>query len=121
MKNKIAVVLAVTLAGLAFNANAISAGYRAQLERSGCTQVTDGHGCDIHKTKAQNQKAGGGKTSLRAVSAYTESMIGADIGNAADALLADGWKANQGDWFKGGHQIRLVVEAGKVVNAQVLK
>lgn len=35
-------------------AHAISEHYRAQLERSGCTQVTDGNGCDIHKTAAQN-------------------------------------------------------------------
>ncbi|MFT2603542.1 hypothetical protein ACMWQW_27040, partial [Escherichia coli] len=33
-------------------AHAISAKYREQLERSGCTQMTDGITCDIHKTKA---------------------------------------------------------------------
>ncbi|MBE5267346.1 hypothetical protein D5Y51_22070 [Klebsiella pneumoniae] len=30
-------------------AHAISAKYREQLERSGCTQMTDGTTCDIHK------------------------------------------------------------------------
>ena len=37
-------------------AHAISAKYRAQLERSGCTMESVNHGCDIHKTKAQNAK-----------------------------------------------------------------
>ncbi|EDM6436455.1 hypothetical protein CUW27_20745 [Salmonella enterica] len=35
-------------------AYAISEGYRAKLERSGCSQMNAGHGCDINKTKAQN-------------------------------------------------------------------
>ena len=38
-------------------AHAISAKYREQLERSGCTQLTDGITCDIHKTKAENAAA----------------------------------------------------------------
>lgn len=38
-------------------AHAISAKYREQLERSGCTQMTDGITCDIHKTKAENAAA----------------------------------------------------------------
>ncbi len=38
-------------------AHAISAKYREQLERSGCTQMTDGTTCDIHKTKAENAAA----------------------------------------------------------------
>lgn len=39
-------------------AHAINAKYAQQLERSGCTQVTEAQGCDIHKTKAENAKAG---------------------------------------------------------------
>ena len=38
-------------------AHAISAKYRQQLERSGCTEVSEMQGCDIKKTKAQNAKA----------------------------------------------------------------
>ncbi|EXI70684.1 MAG: hypothetical protein AW07_03895 [Candidatus Accumulibacter sp. SK-11] len=37
---------------------AIDAKYRQKLERSGCTQVSEGQGCDINKTKAENAKAG---------------------------------------------------------------
>jgi hypothetical protein len=39
-------------------AYAIDAKYARQLERSGCTQATELHGCDITKTKAENAKAG---------------------------------------------------------------
>ena len=38
-------------------AHAISAQYRAQLERSGCNMENAGKTCDIHKTKAQNSAA----------------------------------------------------------------
>ncbi|EMD0638820.1 hypothetical protein VPZ60_004236 [Salmonella enterica] len=51
-------LIALALSGLAISpAHAISAKYRAQLERSGCTMESVSHGCDIHKTKAQNAKA----------------------------------------------------------------
>lgn len=42
------------------SAFAINAKYAQQLERSGCTQVSEAQGCDIHKTKAENAKAGFG-------------------------------------------------------------
>ena len=38
-------------------AQAISAKYAKQLERSGCTQVSEAQGCDITKSKAENAKA----------------------------------------------------------------
>nr|WP_295076808.1 hypothetical protein [uncultured Roseateles sp.] len=52
--------LALALLALAIqpSAYAISSKYAQQLERSGCTQVSEGQGCDIHKTKAENAKAG---------------------------------------------------------------
>lgn len=37
---------------------AINATYAKQLERSGCTQMSELQGCDIKKTKAENAKAG---------------------------------------------------------------
>ena len=39
-------------------AHAINAKYRQQLERSGCTQVSDAQGCDITKSRKENAKAG---------------------------------------------------------------
>jgi len=51
----------VIVAGVALLANAsayaIDEKYRQQLERSGCTQISEGQGCDITKTKAENAKA----------------------------------------------------------------
>ncbi|MFP8780009.1 hypothetical protein [Hydrogenophaga sp. RWCD_12] len=41
-------------------AHAINSTYAKQLERSGCTQVTELQGCDIRKSKAENAKAGFG-------------------------------------------------------------
>ena len=53
MKKLMMIVISATMA--AAPAYAINAHYRAQLERSGCTQITDGDGsCDINKTKAEN-------------------------------------------------------------------
>lgn len=48
------------LAALAFQttAFAIDATYRRNLERSGCTQVSELQGCDIHRSRAENAKAG---------------------------------------------------------------
>jgi hypothetical protein len=54
-------IIAASVALLAHSsAHAISAKYRQQLERSGCTEVSEAQGCDITKTKAQNAKAGFG-------------------------------------------------------------
>lgn len=39
-------------------AYAINDKYRKQLEQSGCTQVSETQGCDIHKSKAENARAG---------------------------------------------------------------
>lgn len=55
-KNLGIAVVAVLLAHTP--AHAISAKYRQQLERSGCTEVSEAQGCDIKKTKAENAKAG---------------------------------------------------------------
>ncbi|WP_266003878.1 hypothetical protein [Paucibacter sp. PLA-PC-4] len=56
------VAIASSIVGAALllhsSAFAINAKYAQQLERSGCTQVSEAQGCDIHKTKAENAKAG---------------------------------------------------------------
>lgn len=40
------------------SAFAINAKYAEQLQRSGCTQVSEAQGCDIRKTRAENARAG---------------------------------------------------------------
>lgn len=59
MSRNAALLITLTLLGIT-PAHAISAKYAEQLERSGCTQVTEAQGCDIHKTKAENAEAGFG-------------------------------------------------------------
>lgn len=54
-----ALALTLSLLGSA-QVQAINAKYAEQLERSGCTQVTEAQGCDIHKSKAENARAGFG-------------------------------------------------------------
>lgn len=59
MKKKLTIAIGIAL--LAHNsAYALNKTYRKQLERSGCTQVTEAQGCDITKTKEENAKAGFG-------------------------------------------------------------
>ena len=54
MKTKFT-LLALLFSVVVTPAHAINAHYRAQLERSGCTQISAGDGsCDISKTKAEN-------------------------------------------------------------------
>lgn len=67
MMNKQALCACALAFTLVPPAHAINAKYAKQLKRSGCTQVTEQQGCDIHKSKAENAKAGFG-TEAAAVS-----------------------------------------------------
>ena len=118
MKMKLALLALLSVVAIS-PAHAISAKYRAQLEHSGCTQVSDANGtCDITKTKAQNAKAGSGYKALSADAAYAMNK---PISDGAEYLLSKGWKPNNGEWHKSGYILRLVVENDKVVNSQLTK
>lgn len=123
-----AVVLA-TLAALP--AHAISQKYREQLERSGCTQVTDGNGCDITKSKEWNRKhapvqaatsAPTAKQQYSQIVGEAETLPGMKGARAESYLTGHGWRqAANGDWSKAGHTLRLVEEDGIVLNAQIIQ
>ena len=82
MKNKIAVLAVLVASVVTVPAHAISASYRAQLERSGCTQVTEADGsCDVHKTTAHNAI---GKT----FAAGAEHDVKNPLSTRAESLLA---------------------------------
>lgn len=84
MKTKLALI-ALVCSFAVMPAHAINAHYRAQLERSGCTQVSDGDGtCDIHKTKAQNAKA---KSGSNAFTADADHVLNQPISTSAEYLL----------------------------------
>ena len=55
-------------------AHAINDKYRKQLEQSGCTQVSELEGCDIHKSKAENAKAGFGNPQAPAAGEKTSDQ-----------------------------------------------
>ncbi|MBZ6065798.1 hypothetical protein ACKC5O_05100 [Aeromonas schubertii] len=85
MFKQTALLLSLALMGMT-PAHAISAKYRQQLEQSGCTQVTEAQGCDIHKSKAENTAAGFGSVATPA-SPYaghwiaTQPQTGATVAN----------------------------------------
>ncbi|MCU6670293.1 hypothetical protein M8013_16245 [Enterobacteriaceae bacterium H4N4] len=115
----ISVVLSSFVAAPAF---AISANYRAQLERSGCTQVSEADGtCNIHKTKAENQKAA--KASTKGAQSELESFLrdsvrGQKTDAAYNALEGYGFQNTQPlIWVKGKQKVTLKVNGADVVTS----
>lgn len=78
MKTPSLVIACATLLATT-SAHAIDAEYRRLLERSGCTQVTETQGCDIHKTKKENAKAGFGS----AAPAHSSAASGTKVAEKA--------------------------------------
>ena len=126
MKGKIIFGLLLVAALVDNTALAISQSYRAQLERSGCTQVTDDNGCDIHKSRAENernerrlqQRHG---NSLDQLSSEIDTIIGADYGDAVNYLYEHGWRsAGLETYKKAGWKMRVIIQSGKIANAQII-
>lgn len=92
MKKKIQLVLATAVLATAFQASAISEHYRQQLERSGCTQVTDGNGCDIHKSKAENASASHHTADTVSSSSLNKTLQGKSVTQATRTLKNTGWR-----------------------------
>ena len=78
------------------SSHAINAQYAKQLERSGCTQVTELQGCDIHKTKAENAKA------AAAAKAGAASTSAPASGAAKADNAASGGSPYTGNWIATG-------------------
>lgn len=70
--------------------HAINSNYAKQLERSGCTQVTELQGCDIHKSKAENAKAGFGSAAAPAPAAPAAASTPTPYAGQWVAKTADG-------------------------------
>ena len=113
-----AMLVITALSCIATPAQAISRAYRAQLERSGCSQMTDADDtCDIKKTRAQNQA---NSVNAPASSLKLEQLIGKSIDVASGQLIADGWKANAGRWYHDDRVLTLTV-ADNLITAVSLK
>ncbi|EHL8229996.1 hypothetical protein KE423_003913 [Salmonella enterica] len=130
MKKLIALsALAAALAATS-PAHAISDHYRAQLERSGCTQQTDGHGCDIHKTAAENHDAAlkdGNRTQAQkdraALNASLEdNVLAAPVEKALSALKALGFRQVKGEYVNpNGDRVIIDVDHGGSVRGVTVK
>lgn len=128
---KKALIAALTLAAITTApAHAISAQYRAQLERSGCNEMNAGKWCDIHKTKAENAKNTVKQTpnpvkesNVPQYVKEAENIINLKGIAAEEYLIERGWRQQaDGDWKKGAHLMRVIEnKKGFVANAQVIK
>ncbi|HCR1881610.1 TPA: hypothetical protein ONC19_002335 [Enterobacter hormaechei subsp. steigerwaltii] len=97
MKTKFT-LLALLFSVVVTPAHAINAHYRAQLERSGCTQISAGDGsCDISKTKAENAAQHEPTTSvhdpLREAS-FSSDRVNATLSNGFFSATVNGKKAS---------------------------
>lgn len=124
-KVTIAVIIAFfTFPVLIPNANAINANYRAQLERSGCTEMNAGITCDIHKTKAQNQKqaqSSAGKERAKLNAFLEESVLEKSTDDAYEALGDYGFTNPEPlKWVKGHYLLTLQInDKGEVFYVSV--
>lgn len=106
---------------------AISTHYRAQLERSGCNQQTELDGtCDIHKTKAENQKAAKSpalKERAELTNFLRDSVEGQKAEDAYSALEGYGFSNTKPlTWVKGTHTVKLDMnDAGQIYSATLVK
>ncbi|MEL2244110.1 hypothetical protein PAS25_24410 [Leclercia adecarboxylata] len=107
-------LLVVLLSAIASTpALAINAKYRAQLERSGCNQQNEMDGsCDIHKSKAENQKSAELNSFLR------DSVRGQNVDAAYNALEGYGFKKTKPlTWVKGMQTVALKISSADVVTS----
>lgn len=90
-------MIVISAAVAAAPAYAINAHYRAQLERSGCTQISDGDGsCDINKTKAENAAQNEQKKTVQdpmREASFSSDTVNATISNGFFSATINGKKA----------------------------
>ncbi|HCD4761694.1 TPA: hypothetical protein NBR58_004317 [Enterobacter hormaechei] len=99
MKKVMMFVISTTvLAGCVSPAHAINAHYRAQLVRSGCTQISAGDGsCDINKTKAENAAQHEPATSIHdplREASFSSDTVNATLSNGFFSATVNGKKAS---------------------------
>ncbi|KTQ56023.1 hypothetical protein NS29R_04285 [Enterobacter hormaechei subsp. xiangfangensis] len=92
------VIGTAVLAGCVSPAHAINAHYRAQLGRSGCTQMSAGDGsCDISKTKAENAAQHEPATSIHdplREASFSSDTVNATLSNGFFSATVNGKKAS---------------------------
>lgn len=101
-------------------AHAISEKYRQQLEHSGCTQQTEFQGCDVHKTKAQNARAGVGRhddTKANATAGLS-AFVGNYLASHKNGDKMADIHIEQGAVYVNGTEIKDVNHVGDVLTFQ---
>lgn len=110
----------VLIAILSSPAHAISEKYRQQLEHSGCTQLTDGNGCDIKKSKAENMKIMSTPDKQELTEFLRDSVVDQKTDNAYQALAGYGYEATvPGEWKKGNSVIILDIQNDIIKHATI--
>jgi hypothetical protein len=136
--NKITIAVTAALFVVAavpsHKAYAISEGYRKQLERSGCTQVSESQGCRLDKSKDWNTKHGFIKPVTTTADSWEakkakntafieEEVLGAMGMDARQKLLLNGWKRpnqNADRWVKDGFVLTLETDKkGRVISGDL--
>ncbi|MBJ3590945.1 hypothetical protein JGC56_07265 [Salmonella enterica subsp. enterica serovar Saintpaul] len=130
---KITTALILLMGGLYFhNALAISESYRAQLQKSGCTQVSEANGtCNIHPTQRQNAAQASrhhGQAEPEAAADVARTLdrhiAGKYQGEAVDYMEALGWESQNEErtrWRKAGFTARFDMDqsSGQVMGVSV--
>ncbi len=133
MNKKIMMVATTLVVGgiFSFPASAISEAWRAQLEKSGCTQVSEANGtCNPMLTYKQNQHAqaqngvkGDAQETRDLARSIDSDIAGKYQGQAVDYMRVTGWKPlneEQTRWKKSGHTAEFNMNsAGKVMGVVV--
>ncbi|MGB7803610.1 MAG: hypothetical protein WBL83_21180 [Buttiauxella sp.] len=121
MKHKTVVITLTTLfALLSMPAHAISEKYRQQLERSGCTQLTDGNGCDINKSKAENMRSTDATERQELTSFLRDSVVAQKTDAAYEALTGYGFQNTApAVWKKGKLTVDLDIQSDMIKHAIV--
>lgn len=122
MKIKSLLILSVTMmAVLSSPAHAITEKYRKQLERSGCTQITDGNGCDITKTKAENTNSAPASDKKELEEFLHDSVVNQKTDDAYQALQGYGYVSTKpATWKKGNITVVLDIKNDIVKYAIIL-
>lgn len=122
MKIKSILILGgVIMSVLSLPAHAITEKYRKQLERSGCTQITDGNGCDITKTKAENLKSAPASDKKELEEFLHDSVVNQKTDDAYQALQGYGYESiKPGTWKKGNMTIVLDIKNDIVKYATIM-
>lgn len=121
MKAKFIFLIGLTMMVALSPAHAISEKYRQQLERSGCTQITDGNGCDITKTKAENMRSAPASDKNELEEFLHDSVVDQKTDDAYQALQGYGYEnTKQGTWKKGNMTVVLDIKNDIVKYATIM-